>query len=127
MIPTILIITIISFAVTMLTKITSNTTITIIMLPILTAAAVAAHIHPFLLMIPATIGASYAFILPVATPPNTIVFTTSQLTIPLMARKDFILNLIGVITITLLTFTLVMPIFGFSASSFPSWTAAIAR
>jgi sodium-dependent dicarboxylate transporter 2/3/5 len=75
-------------------------------MPVLAAAATGADVPPQLLMIPAAISASCAFMLPVATAPNAIVYATERLTIARMAREGFALNLIvGVIVATVCYFT----------------------
>ncbi|MGC6448764.1 MAG: SLC13 family permease [Rubripirellula sp.] len=102
-IPTILMIAAICFAVTFLTEVTSNTATATLILPILAATALAAQIDPKLIMIPAAISASFAFMLPVATPPNAIVFGSEQLTIREMAREGFVLNVIGAIAVTIIS------------------------
>lgn len=91
------------FLMTFLTEVTSNTTTTTVMLPILASASAAIGIDPLLLMVPATISASCAFMLPVATPPNAIAFGSGVLTIPKMARAGIVLNLIGILLVTLVT------------------------
>ena len=97
-------------AVTFLTEITSNTATATLLMPILAASGVAMNIDPAILMIPATLSASCAFMLPVATPPNAIVFGgASQLTIPHMARHGFLLNLIGSVIIATLCYLLISP------------------
>ncbi|QDU96650.1 SLC13 family permease [Lignipirellula cremea] len=98
--PPILIIGVICLAVTFLTELTSNTATTTLLMPILAAAAQGAGLEPAVLMAPAALSASCAFMLPVATPPNAIVFGSNRLTIPQMARPGFVLNLIGVVVIT---------------------------
>lgn len=85
----------ICIGVTFLTELTSNTATTTMILPILGMAAVAAKIHPLFLMVPATLAASFAFMLPVATPPNAIVFGSGWVSIPRMSKAGLILNLIG--------------------------------
>lgn len=105
-IPTLLMIAAICFTVTFLTEVTSNTATANLILPILAATAVAASIDARLMMIPATLSASFAFMLPVATPPNAIVFGSEQLTIREMAREGFVLNLIGAIVVTLITWVI---------------------
>jgi sodium-dependent dicarboxylate transporter 2/3/5 len=90
-------------------------------MPIMAATAQALHLHPFLLMIPAAISASCAFMLPVATPPNAIVFASGYVTVPQMARAGLWLNLIGVILVTALVYLLVMPIFQIDFQSLPVW------
>ena len=106
---------------TFLTEITSNTATTTMLIPVLAAAAVAMGTHPFLLMIPATISASCAFMLPVATPPNAIVFGSGWVRIPQMARIGLWLNLIGVVLITLLVYTLGLFVFDIDPSVVPAW------
>ena len=62
--------------------------------------------HPLLLMIPATLSASCAFMLPVATPPNAIVFGTGEVSMADMMRAGLVLNLVGILLITLAIYTL---------------------
>ena len=109
--PLILMILGICLLLTFLTEVTSNTATTTMMMPVLGSMAVAMCIHPYLLMIPATISASCAFMLPVATPPNAIIFGSGYLRIPDMARVGFFLNLIGAIIVTCLVYFLAIPIF----------------
>lgn len=85
--------------VTFLTEATSNTATTNILMPIAAATAVAAAIDPRLLMIPVALSASCAFMLPVATPPNVIVFSTGQVPISRMIREGFALNILGIVVI----------------------------
>lgn len=100
----ILIILSISLVMTFLTELTSNTAVTEMVLPILAGIAITSNINPMLLMVPATLSASMAFMLPVATPPNAIIFGTGRITVWQMARTGFILNLIGAVIITLMTY-----------------------
>ena len=93
--PPLLMIAIVCLAVTFLTEVTSNTATSNLLMPILAAAATAAQIEPKLIMVPAAISASFAFMLPVATGPNAIVFGSEQLTVRDMAREGLALNLIG--------------------------------
>jgi len=99
---------------TFLTELTSNTATTEMILPILAGLAVASDIHPLLLMLPATMSASMAFMLPVATPPNAIIFGTNRLSVKEMARTGLIMNLIGTAVITLAVYFLASLVFGFS-------------
>jgi sodium-dependent dicarboxylate transporter 2/3/5 len=94
-------------AVTFLTEITSNTATTALLMPILAAAGLAAGIDPALLMVPAAISASCAFMLPVATAPNAIVFGTGRFTTVQMMREGFVINLVGAGLITLVCWGLV--------------------
>ena len=91
-----------------LTEVTSNTATASLLLPIMGALAVAMHIHPLTTMIAVAVAASYAFMLPVATPPNAIVFSSREVTMPQMAKAGLALNLIGAVLITLFVI-LVMP------------------
>ena len=92
--------------VTFLTEITSNTATATLLMPILATAGVAAGIDPALLMMPAAISASCAFMLPVATAPNAIVYGTDRFSIKTMAREGFVLNIMVALVITLVvTFT----------------------
>ncbi len=96
----IVIIAAVALAVTFLTEITSNTATTALLMPILAAASLGAGFEPALLMLPAALSASCAFMLPVATAPNAIVFGTGRVTVEQMVREGLILNLIGVLVIT---------------------------
>jgi len=119
--PPIAIIIAVCLVVTFLTEVTSNTATATIFMPIMAATAQALHLHPFLLMVPAAISASCAFMLPVATPPNAIVFASGYVTVPQMARAGLWLNLIGVILVTALVYLIVAPIFQIDFLSLPSW------
>ena len=94
------IIVIVALSVTFLTEITSNTATTTLLMPILAAASLGAGFEPAILMLPAALSASCAFMLPVATAPNAIVFGTGKMTVEQMVREGFTLNLIGVTVIT---------------------------
>lgn len=107
-VPTILIIAVICFTITFLTELTSNTGTAEIILPILASLSVTLDIDPKLLMIPATISASMAFMMPVATPPNAIVFGSGRIKIGEMARAGLILNLIGVVVISVYSYFILL-------------------
>ncbi len=102
--PLLLLVGIVCLGVTFLTELTSNTATTTLLLPVLASAAIAASIDPLLIMVPATISASFAFMLPVATAPNAIVFGSNQLTVKEMVREGLVLNLIGVVVVTLICY-----------------------
>ena len=93
-------IAVVALTVTFLTEITSNTATTTLLMPVLAAASLGAGFDPALLMLPAALSASCAFMLPVATAPNAIVFGTGEITVEQMVREGFALNLIGVVVIT---------------------------
>jgi sodium-dependent dicarboxylate transporter 2/3/5 len=104
--PILLVICIICLSVTFLTEATSNTATTTLLMPILAAVAIGAGMDPKLIMIPAVLSASCAFMLPVATAPNLIVFSTNRFSTGIMAREGFALNIIGVFVISLVTYML---------------------
>jgi len=93
-------IAVVALSVTFLTEITSNTATTTLLMPILAAASLGAGFEPALLMLPAALSASCAFMLPVATAPNAIVFGTGKMTVEQMAREGIALNLMGAAVIT---------------------------
>ncbi len=97
----------IALAVTFLTEATSNAATTILLMPILAPAAIAAGFDPALLMVPAAMSASCAFMMPVATPPNAIVFGTGKIPIASMVREGLVLNFIGALVITMVCYFLV--------------------
>ena len=105
--PVLLSIASICLVLTFLTEVTSNTATTTILLPILVIAANTANVEPKIFMIPATISASFAFMLPVATPPNTIVFSSGKFSVREMAKEGFILNLIGIFVVTLVCYAFI--------------------
>ena len=97
---------------TFLTEFTSNVATINALLPIIAAASVALDVDPRLLMIPATISASCAFMLPIGTPPNAIVFGTGRIRMGRMAVNGLVLNLVGVVLVTLATLWLMVPQLG---------------
>jgi len=101
----VLIIVVVLF-VTFLTEMTSNAATATLFIPVMGALAISMDLHPFALMVPAALGASMAFMLPVATPPNAIVFASRQITIAQMARTGFVLNLLGGLVIASLSYML---------------------
>jgi sodium-dependent dicarboxylate transporter 2/3/5 len=94
-----------------LTELTSNTATTATLLPVLGGIATAAYIEPMLLIAPMTLAASCAFMLPVATAPNAIVFGSDKVSIPQMAKAGFYLNLLAITLITPMAYLLVPIIF----------------
>lgn len=108
--PLFLIILIVALAVNFLTEVTSNVATASIMLPVLASLAEAIGVHPFLLMIPATMAASCAFMLPIATGPNAIVFSSGELAIKDMIRAGIWLNLVSSFLISVLVYY-VLPFF----------------
>ena len=85
---------------TFLTEVTSNTATASLLMPLLGAAAVVMGINPMLLMIPGALSASCAFMLPVATAPNAVIYGSGKVTIRDMARAGLVLNILGAFVIT---------------------------
>jgi sodium-dependent dicarboxylate transporter 2/3/5 len=106
-------------AVNFLTEITSNLATTAMLLPILAPLAGMIDVHPYILMVGATLAASCAFMLPVATPPNAVVFGAGYLKIPDMVRAGIWLNIISIIIITLLVYTTLPLLWDFNPNVFP--------
>ena len=123
-VPIIVVMLVIALTVTFLTEMTSNTATTTMMLPILAATAHALDANPLALMLPATISASCAFMLPIGTPPNAIVFASGRINLIQMAKTGLWLNLISVVAITAFVYFWVVPTFDISLSEPPDWMHA---
>jgi sodium-dependent dicarboxylate transporter 2/3/5 len=106
-----------------LTELTSNTATAAMVMPILAAIAVGLGQNPMLLLIPAAVAASCAFMLPVATPPNAIVFGSGYVTIPQMAKSGFGLNIVSIVVAVVFTYLLAIPIFDITINVIPAWAA----
>ncbi|MFO7720930.1 MAG: SLC13 family permease [Gillisia sp.] len=117
--PLFAIILILVIAVNFLTEVTSNLATTAMLLPILATMALALEVHPFMLMISATLAASCAFMLPVATPPNAVVFGSGHLRIPDMIKSGIWMNLLSIILITLVVYYLLPLIWDFNPKIIP--------
>ncbi|MBC3846730.1 SLC13/DASS family transporter [Winogradskyella echinorum] len=91
-------------SVNFLTEITSNMATTAMLLPVLVALATVLNIHPYILMVSATLAASCAFMLPVATPPNAVVFGSGYLKIEDMVKKGIWMNVISIVLVTLIVY-----------------------
>jgi sodium-dependent dicarboxylate transporter 2/3/5 len=118
-IPTVLLVVLVVTMMIFLTELTSNTATTAALVPILAAVAPGLGIHPYLLIVPAAIAASCAFMLPVATPPNAIVFGSGFVRIGQMVRAGFWFNVLGIVLITLLAYTIAMRLLGSVAPAAP--------
>ena len=116
-----LLIALICFSMTFLTEVTSNTATTEMILPILAAVAVATGLHPFMLMIPATISASCAFMMPVATPPNAIIFGSNRVLIFDMAKIGVWLNLVGILIVAMTFYFIGQAVFNIDPTIMPGW------
>ena len=106
-------------AVNFITEITSNLATTAMLLPVLAPMALALDVHPFMLMVPVTVAASCAFMLPVATPPNAVVFGSGYLRVPDMIRAGFFLNILSIILITLITYFVLPYLWDIEPTQFP--------
>ena len=106
-------------AVNFLTEITSNLATTAMLLPVLAPMAVTVDIHPFVLMVGAAVAASCAFMLPVATPPNAVVFGSGYLRIPDMVSKGFVMNIISIIILTLFVYFVLPILWDLTVEGFP--------
>jgi len=119
--PIILIILIVIALIVFLTEMTSNTASTAAFLPILASVAIGLGENPFLLAIPTVLGASCAFMLPVATPPNAIVYGSGKISIPEMSKAGLWLNIMFILLLTLASLTLVSWVFGIEIGVLPEW------
>lgn len=115
----ILIVVIVAALVIFLTEITSNTATATMMFPIMASLASAISVHPYSLMIAAGVAASCAFMLPVATPPNAVVFGSGYLRIPDMAKAGLWLNIVAVVLITIAIYFYLPFVWGIDLTTFP--------
>ncbi|WP_372999579.1 SLC13 family permease [Marinobacter sp.] len=109
--PTIVMIALVAGIIIFLTEVTSNTATAAAFLPLLGALALSQGVSPMLLTVPAAIAASCAFMMPVATPPNAIVFSSGHMQISDMIRAGFALNLMGIVVVTLVSYLLLGLVF----------------
>ncbi len=118
--PIIVLILVLIAAVNFLTEITSNLATTAMLLPVLAPMALTIDLHPFVLMVGAAVAASCAFMLPVATPPNAVVFGSGYLRIPDMVSKGFFMNIISIIILTFFVYFVLPELWDISINSFPN-------
>jgi len=104
-----------------LTEMTSNTASTAAFLPIFASIAIGLGENPLLFVVPMALGASCAFMLPVATPPNAIVYGSEKLTIPEMSKAGLVLNLVSIIVLSAGAMTLLSWVFGAEIGILPDW------
>jgi len=116
---TIVLIFLLIAAVNFLTEITSNLATTAMLLPVLAPMALTIDIHPFILMVGAAVAASCAFMLPVATPPNAVVFGSGYLRIPDMVSKGIIMNIISIFILTLFVYFVLPELWDIVIEGFP--------
>jgi sodium-dependent dicarboxylate transporter 2/3/5 len=119
--PVLILILIVVAMMIFLTELTSNTASTAAFLPILASLAYGIGENPLLLTVPAVIAASCAFMLPVATPPNAIVYGIGKITIPQMSKAGFWLNILFIGLITLASYTVIAWVFGVEVGVLPDW------
>jgi len=115
----IVLVLIITTLVNFLTEVTSNLATTAMLLPILAPVALSFDVHPYILMIAVTLSASCAFMLPVATPPNAIVFGANYLKVSDMATKGFLMNVISILIIALVVYFYMPYVFQLESLVFP--------
>jgi len=119
--PLLFVVLLVTIIVIFLTELTSNTATAATFLPIMAAVAVSISQNPFLFVFPAAVAASCAFMLPVATPPNAIVYGSGRLSIPHMAKAGIYLNMLFIFLITLFTFTMAIYVFNIHLGTTPDW------
>jgi len=115
----VLLILVLVASVNFLTEMTSNLATTAMLLPVLAPMALALNLHPYMIMVSVTISASCAFMLPVATPPNAVVFGSGFLRIPDMARSGIWMNLISILIVTAATYWLLPGVWDIDPMRFP--------
>lgn len=115
----ILLILILVLCVNFLTEITSNLATTAMLLPVLAPMALAFDLHPFMILVSVTLAASCAFMLPVATPPNAVVFGSGYLRIRDMIKSGIWMNVISAIMITVATYYLLPYLWDIGPHHFP--------
>ncbi|XP_023576497.1 solute carrier family 13 member 3 [Octodon degus] len=118
-VPPVLAVMLITIVIAFFTEFASNTATIIIFLPVLAELAIRLRVHPLYLMIPGTIGCSYAFMLPVSTPPNSIAFASGDLLVKDMVRTGLLMNVMGVLLLSLAMNTWAQSIF--QLGTFPDW------
>jgi sodium-dependent dicarboxylate transporter 2/3/5 len=118
--PLLILLVLLVAAINFLTEVTSNLATTAMLLPVLAPIALEFDLHPFVLMAAAAIAASCAFMLPVATPPNAVVFGSGYLRIPDMVKKGFFLNLISIVVIVLMVYFLLPLLWDLIPEKFPT-------
>lgn len=119
--PVVLVVLMVALTAIFATELIGNTALAATMLPILAPVAIAMGESPYLLLLPATLGVSCAFMLPVGTPPNAIVYASGLVTTPAMAKAGLWLNVLFTVTITALVWGLSPLAFGVELGRLPDW------
>ena len=117
--PILVLVLVLIAAVNFLTEITSNLATTAMLLPVLAPMALTIDVHPFVLMVGAAVAASCAFMLPVATPPNAVVFGSGYLRIPDMVSKGIVMNIISIFILTFFVYFVLPELWNIAIDSFP--------
>jgi sodium-dependent dicarboxylate transporter 2/3/5 len=112
-----------SLGMTFFTELTGNLSCVSMSMPILKTLSQEVQTDPRLLMIPAAVSASCAFMLPVATPPNAIVYSAGVVQIRDMVKAGFILNLLGVALVVVFMYAVGVPLLGIDTTGLPDWAA----
>nr|XP_027810099.1 solute carrier family 13 member 3 isoform X3 [Marmota flaviventris] len=118
-VPPVLAVLLVTVVIAFFTEFASNTATIVIFLPILAELAIRLRVHPLYLMIPGTVGCSYAFMLPVSTPPNSIAFASGHLLVKDMVRTGLLMNVMGVLLLSVAMNTWAQSIF--QLGTFPDW------
>jgi len=119
-VPLLVLIFLLVLFVNLITEVTSNMALTAMILPVLAPLALVLDVHPYLLMVGATAASSCAFMLPISTPPNAVIFGSGFLKIPDMVKTGFWLNIVSVILIALVTYFLLPLFWDFDSTTFPN-------
>ena len=117
--PLLLLVVVLIAAVNFLTEVTSNLATTAMLLPILASMAIALELHPYFLMVGATLSASCAFMLPIATPPNAVVFGSGYLRIPDMMKTGIWMNIGSIVLLSLIVYFLLPYLWNFDPEVIP--------
>ena len=120
-IPTWLLILLVVMVILLLSELMSNVATLTAFLPVIVAVAIGLGENPLLLALPAAFAASCAFMLPVATPPNAIVFGSGLLSIPQMVKTGFVLNIIAIFVLSIASYTLAITVFEVELGVLPDW------
>ena len=118
--PLLLLVLLVIFSVNFITELTSNLATTAMLLPILAPIALELDLNPYMLLVATTVAASCAFMLPVATPPNAVVFGSGYLKIPDMVKAGFWMNLVSIVFLTLVVYFLLPFVWDFEPFGFTS-------
>lgn len=108
-----------------LTSFTSNTATASIVLPIMIGISQSIQRNPVMMMVPVTIAASCAFLLPIGTPPNLVVFASKRLTMLDMIKAGLVTTVLAVIVIMIITFVTLPSVFKFDINEFPDWAKPV--